>query len=121
MRVVVETICKTILVWRADHWDLKESEWINDCIPEIMDGKNIADFVDPDILQRLDELEAEETELEKLAAMLPEDQMDSDEEEEQQLADQIREKKLSLVQQHRANKRTAQNVPKIPRTSRPVG
>lgn len=103
-----------------NHWDLKESEWINDCIPEIMDGKNIADFVDPDILQRLDELEAEETELEKLAAMLPEDQMDSDEEEEQQLADQIREKKLSLVQQHRANKRTAQNVPKIPRTSRPA-
>jgi nucleolar GTP-binding protein len=29
-----------------------------------MDGKNIADFVDPDILQRLDELEKEEELLE---------------------------------------------------------
>jgi len=30
-----------------------------------MDGKNIADFVDPDILQRLDELEKEEELLEQ--------------------------------------------------------
>ena len=31
-----------------------------DRIPEIMDGHNIADFIDPDILQKLDELEKEE-------------------------------------------------------------
>ena len=29
-------------------------------IPEIVDGKNIADFIDPDIMQRLEELEREE-------------------------------------------------------------
>ncbi len=29
-------------------------------MPEIMDGKNIADFIDADILAKLDELEAEE-------------------------------------------------------------
>ena len=38
--------------------------WKYDVVPEIMDGKNIADFVDPDILQRLDELEKEEELLE---------------------------------------------------------
>lgn len=42
------------------HWQLAREEWKDDVIPEFMDGKNIADFVDPDILQRLEELEAEE-------------------------------------------------------------
>lgn len=35
-------------------------EWNNDIIPEIMDGKNIADFIDPEIEARLARLEAEE-------------------------------------------------------------
>jgi nucleolar GTP-binding protein len=39
---------------------LANDEWKYDEIPEIMDGKNIADFVDPDILQRLEALEREE-------------------------------------------------------------
>ena len=39
--------------------------WKMDIIPEIMDGKNIADFIDPDISEKLEALEREE---EKLAA-----------------------------------------------------
>ena len=38
-------------------------------IPEIMDGKNIADYVDPDIERRLEELEAEEEERAQLAEL----------------------------------------------------
>eukprot|EP01050_Picozoa_sp_SAG11_P043382 SAG11_NODE_20499_length_444_cov_0.597101_1_plen_114_part_01 len=41
-------------------WQLANPEWESDIVPEIMDGKNIADFIDPDILQRLEELEREE-------------------------------------------------------------
>lgn len=48
-----------------EHYDLENPDWKYDAIPEIMDGKNIADYVDPDILQRLDELEREEEMLEK--------------------------------------------------------
>lgn len=33
-------------------------------MPEIMNGKNIADFVDPDILEKLEALEREEEKLE---------------------------------------------------------
>ncbi|KAK0543336.1 Nucleolar GTP-binding protein 1 [Tilletia horrida] len=40
--------------------DLKNEEWKYDVIPEIWEGKNVADFVDPDILERLDALEREE-------------------------------------------------------------
>lgn len=41
-------------------WDLEDPEWVNDVIPDIMDGHNIYDNVDPDIHDRLLELEAEE-------------------------------------------------------------
>lgn len=45
------------------NYKLSNEEWKYDIIPELMDGKNIADFVDPEILKRLDELEKEEEEL----------------------------------------------------------
>ncbi|CCW60859.1 unnamed protein product [Phytomonas sp. EM1] len=41
-------------------WDLEDPEWVDDIIPDIMDGKNIYDNIDPDIHERLLELEAEE-------------------------------------------------------------
>lgn len=43
---------------------LENDDWKYDVVPEIMDGHNIADFVDPDILERLEELEREEEERE---------------------------------------------------------
>jgi len=42
---------------------LKNDEWKYDVIPEIMDGKNVADFIDPEIEEKLDELEREEERL----------------------------------------------------------
>ncbi|CCW71492.1 unnamed protein product [Phytomonas sp. Hart1] len=41
-------------------WDLEDPEWVEDIIPDIMDGRNIYDNIDPDIHDRLLELEAEE-------------------------------------------------------------
>lgn len=34
-----------------------------DTIPEILDGKNVADFIDPDIAEKLEALEREEEKL----------------------------------------------------------
>lgn len=42
---------------------LSNSEWKHDKIPEIMEGKNVADFIDPEIEARLDALELEEEKL----------------------------------------------------------
>lgn len=42
---------------------LENEEWKYDIIPEIMDGKNIADFIDPEIQSKLAALEEEEAEL----------------------------------------------------------
>lgn len=45
--------------WRK-LYRLRKKEWAYDVIPEIVDGKNIADFVDPQILSKLERLEREE-------------------------------------------------------------
>ena len=38
-----------------EHYIVPE-EWKYDQIPEIMNGKNIADFVDPEIWEKLEEI-----------------------------------------------------------------
>ena len=47
------------------NWELENEEEKYDKIPEIINGKNIADFIDVDILKKLEALEAEEEEREK--------------------------------------------------------
>ncbi|VAI83885.1 unnamed protein product [Triticum turgidum subsp. durum] len=42
------------------HYLLADDEWKEDILPEILDGHNVADFLDPDILERCEELEREE-------------------------------------------------------------
>ena len=45
--------------WRK-LYQLQKKDWAYDVMPEIVDGKNIADFVDPDIESKLHRLELEE-------------------------------------------------------------
>jgi nucleolar GTP-binding protein len=44
-------------------WNLKNEEWKYDIMPEIFQGKNIADFIDPEIEEKLKKLEEEEDKL----------------------------------------------------------
>ncbi|KAL6927708.1 Nucleolar GTP-binding protein 1 [Hanseniaspora valbyensis] len=46
-----------------DKYLLENDEWKNDKIPEIIDGKNIADYIDPEIMEKLRLLEEEEEKL----------------------------------------------------------
>ncbi|KAF3818761.1 hypothetical protein GH733_012178 [Mirounga leonina] len=82
------------------YWDLMNSSEKYDKIPEIWEGHNVADYIDPDILQKLEELEKEE----ELRTAAGEYDSESDSEDEEmgeirQLAKQIREKKkLKILQ-----------------------
>lgn len=99
-----------------NHWHLTNPEWKFDAIPEIMDGKNIADFVDPDIERRLLELEEEEIDLLEEAANASED-MDSDlDEETVQLANKIVSKRKVMIAEH--NTARSANKPVMPRRGR---
>ena len=55
-------------VYSADlrkNYMLDDDDWKYDIVPEIYNGKNVADFIDPEIDERLAELEREEDELEE--------------------------------------------------------
>eukprot|EP00850_Spirogloea_muscicola_P012294 SM000079S22412 [mRNA] locus=s79:32624:36429:- [translate_table: standard] len=95
---------------------LEDESWKEDIIPEIVDGHNVADFVDPDIMQRLEELEREEEEREAAAALEGEDM----EEEvltpgEAKALAAIRHKKKLILATHRMKKSTAESRPVMPR------
>lgn len=47
-----------------DKYLLEDDEWKNDIMPEILDGKNVYDFLDPEIAAKLQALEEEEEKLE---------------------------------------------------------
>ncbi|DAZ93011.1 TPA: hypothetical protein N0F65_011304 [Lagenidium giganteum] len=98
---------------------LKNDEWVMDAIPEIMNGKNIADFIDPEILKRLEQLEKEEDEMmaAQHAAMGDvgddeDDVSDLDDEQKEKLS-KIRTKKAIIIADHRMNKNS--NRSQLPR------
>ncbi|SCV72354.1 BQ2448_3891 [Microbotryum intermedium] len=124
------------------HYLLANDDWKYDVMPELQNGKNVADFIDADIVARLEELEAEEERLEGAgfydedtdevsvavqASANPDHWMlksnssgvfvlqDSDEEAIRTAASTIREKKanIRLLNQQ---KDKLQNRPVIPRT-----
>lgn len=84
---------------------LRNDDWTQDAIPEIWNGKNIADFVDPEILKRLEALEQEEDEAMENNVPMDEDEdmSDLDDEQKDKLA-RIRDKKAIIVAEHRQNK-----------------
>ncbi|NP_001405534.1 GTP-binding protein 4 isoform 5 [Mus musculus] len=100
------------------YWDLMNSSEKYDKIPEIWEGHNVADYIDPAIMKKLEELEKEE-ELRTAAGEYDSDSESEDEEmmEIRQLAKQIREKKkLKILQSKEKNKQG----PRMPRTAKKV-
>lgn len=95
---------------------LKNSEWSTDAIPEIWNGKNIADFIDPEIMQRLEELEREEEAMEADVDMQADDDfsdLDDDAKEKLRL---IRDKKGQMINAHRQEKNHNHGV--VPRKAK---
>jgi nucleolar GTP-binding protein len=89
---------------------LKSEEWVNDPIPEIWNGKNIADFIDPDILRRLDELEQEEDAATENALMNTDEEFSDLDDEKKDKLSKIREKRAIMVAEHRQKKNKNRSV-----------
>ena len=88
-----------------------------DVIPEFWEGKNIADYIDPDIMAKLEELEREE-ELRVESGLYDEEEEEMDEEEKEihRLAGKIREKKAIIAIESRIGR--SGGKPVIPRAGR---
>jgi len=105
---------------------LADDSWKFDPIPEIINGKNIADYIDPDILERLEELEREEEErIEQGEEKSKSEMIDLVDDEEEQIEDldeeekatfsAIKDKKALIRQRHIERKNQLKNKPFTPR------
>lgn len=104
-----------VLNLKKHYTDIAEEERY-DIIPEIWEGHNIADYIDPDIFNKLEELEREE-EIREESGMyvIPKIELDDTMREIKKLALQIRHKKIILKDEARVNKQCRK--PTLPRTS----
>lgn len=91
-----------------------------DIVPEIWEGHNIADYIDAEIFEKLEELEREE-EVREASGMYvaPKIELDDTLREIKALAIKIREKKFILKDEARINKQSTK--PKLPRTAAAKG
>ncbi|XP_028164943.1 nucleolar GTP-binding protein 1 [Ostrinia furnacalis] len=105
-----------VLDLQKNYTDIAEEER-HDPIPEFWEGHNIADYIDPDIFDKLAELEKEE-ELREEGGMyaVPKIELDETMKEIRDLARQIRNKKAILKDESRLTKQSTKPV--MPRTSR---
>lgn len=97
------------------NYDLPD-DYKYDIIPEFWDGHNIADFIDPDLFKKLEELEKEEKLREEAGYYaVPKIELDETLREIRSLALKIRERKSLMRQESRITKQS--NKPTIPRTA----
>ncbi|KAH8681445.1 nucleolar GTP-binding protein 1 [Xylariales sp. PMI_506] len=99
---------------RADYL-LENDEWKHDRIPEIFDGKNVYDYIDPEIDAKLQALEEEEERLEAEGYYDSDEEIDDAEEADILMkADLIREKQ-ALIRNEGKMRKSLKNRAMIPR------
>ncbi|KAI1107016.1 nucleolar GTP-binding protein [Jackrogersella minutella] len=84
---------------------LDNPEWKHDRIPEIFDGKNVYDYVDPDIEAKLQALEEEEERLEAEGYYDSDEEIDDAEEADIRVKAEIIREKTSLIRNESRMKR----------------
>lgn len=100
-----------------DNYLLENDEWKYDKVPEIFDGKNVADFIDPDIEAKLLALEEEEEKLEADGFYdSDEDLEDAEDTEIREKASMIREKR-QLIRNEAKMRKSLKNRAVIPRSA----
>ncbi|MCJ1370689.1 Nucleolar GTP-binding protein 1 [Loxospora ochrophaea] len=98
---------------------LESGDWKHDRVPEVFNGKNVYDFVDPDIDEKLAALEEEEEKLEADGYYQSDDSIEDAEEANIRMkADLIREKQ-QLIRNEAKMRKSLKNRAMIPRSALP--
>jgi nucleolar GTP-binding protein len=99
---------------RADYL-LDDPAWKYDKVPEVLNGMNVADFIDPDIDAKLARLEEEEERLEAEGYYESEEDLEDDEEAKVlRQADEIREQQ-ALIRNEARLRKSLKNRAMLPR------
>lgn len=103
-----------------ENYILDNPDWKEDRIPEVFNGKNVYDFIDPDIEEKLAALEAEEEKLEAEGYYESEEELeDAEDAEIRYKAELIREKR-QLIRNEAKMRKSLKNRAMIPRTAKAV-
>jgi nucleolar GTP-binding protein len=101
-------------------WSLRNQDERYDILPEIHRNKNVADFIDPDIMKKLEELEQEEEARDEGGFYDIDDEEDDEETTAiRKLAKKIRYKRQVIIGESRSRKQ-ARRTPSVPRPKLPV-
>lgn len=99
---------------------LEKDEWKEDKIPEVFNGRNVYDFIDPEIEAKLQALEDEEEQLEASGFYQEDEDLEDEEDvETHDKADYIRDQR-KLIRNAARSKKALKNRAIIPRSQAPA-
>lgn len=100
-----------------DKYLLENDDWKHDKIPEVFDGKNVYDFIDPDIEEKLEALEREEEKLEAEGYYDSDEELEDAEDAEIRMKAELIREKRQLIRNAAKMKKSLKNRAIIPRTA----
>lgn len=100
------------------NYDLASPDWNHDKVPEFFNGRNVADYVDPDIEAKLAQLEAEEERLEEEGYYDESESMEDEEEAEIRMKASLIKDKRKLIMNEARMKKSLKNKAQIPRAKK---
>jgi nucleolar GTP-binding protein len=101
-----------------ESYDLADPDWNHDKVPEFFKGRNVADYVDPDIEEKLAQLEAEEERLEKEGYYDESDSMEDEEDANVRMKAELIRDKRTLMKNDARMKKSLKNKAMIPRSKK---
>ncbi|KAK0650940.1 Nucleolar GTP-binding protein 1 [Lasiodiplodia hormozganensis] len=101
-----------------ENYLLENDDWKNDKIPEVFNGRNVYDFIDPDIEAKLAALEAEEEQMEADGRYQSDSDVEDAEEADVRYKAGIIREKQAMLKNESQMKKSLKNRAQIPRTAK---
>ncbi|KAL8662893.1 MAG: hypothetical protein Q9202_004315 [Teloschistes flavicans] len=101
-----------------ENYFLEDEKWKHDQVPEVFDGKNVYDFIDPDIEEKLQALEVEEEKLEAEGYYDSDESIENVEDADTRMKAQIIREQRHLIRNEAKMKKSLKNRAIIPRPAR---
>ncbi|KAL8806475.1 MAG: hypothetical protein Q9200_005025 [Gallowayella weberi] len=101
-----------------DQYLLEKEEWKHDRAPEVFNGQNVYDFIDPDIEAKLQALEEEEEKLEAEGYYDSDDSLEDVEEADIRMKAELIKEQRELIRNEAKMKKSLKNRAIVPRPAR---
>lgn len=101
-----------------ESYKLDDDNWKNDKIPEVFDGKNVFDYIDPDIEAKLATLEEEEEKLEAEGYYDSDESVEDASEADIRMKAELIREKIALIRNEAKMRKSLKNRAMMPRSAK---